>query len=122
MDRTTTEVPAMIPLIEANRDAIADLCRQYGVQKLAVFGSAVNGTWDPDHSDIDFLIDLGIYDPDVTWRLLGFGAAMEDLLGHRIDLVTQRSLKTPRFRYEVLSTMEVMVDDGDLANRPVATG
>jgi predicted nucleotidyltransferase len=112
----------MIPLLEDNRDAIADLCRQYGVRKLTVFGSAVNGTWDPARSDIDFVIDLGIYDPDVTWRLLGFGAAMEDLLGHEVSLVTQRSLRTPRFRHEVLSTMEVMIDDTDLANRPIATG
>jgi predicted nucleotidyltransferase len=112
----------MIPLIEENRAAIAALCRQYGVQKLAVFGSAVNGTWDAETSDIDFLIDLGVYDPDITWRLLGFGVAIEELLGHEVDLVTQRGLKTPRFRDQVLSTMEVVIDDADLANRPVATG
>lgn len=112
----------MIPLIEENREAIAELCRQYGVQKLAVFGSAVNGTWDPAHSDLDFVVDLGTYDPDVTWRLLGFGVAMEDLLGQEVDLVTQRSLKTPRFRNEVLSTMEVVIDGADLVHRPVTTG
>ncbi len=112
----------MIPLIEDNRAAIADLCRQHGVQRLAVFGSAANGTWDPATSDIDFLIDLGTYDEGVTWRLLGFGVAIEDLLGHEVDLVTHRSLKTPRFRDQVLSTMEVMIDGADLVHRPVATG
>lgn len=112
----------MIPLIEENRDAIAALCRRYGVQKLAVFGSAVTGEWDPAHSDIDFLIDLGTYDLDVTWRLLGFGVAMEDLLSHEVDLVTQRSLKTPWFRDEVLSTMEVVVDDAHVPNSPVTIG
>jgi predicted nucleotidyltransferase len=38
---------SMIDLIEDNRQAIEDLCRQYGVRRLAVFGWAVKGTLDP---------------------------------------------------------------------------
>ncbi len=51
----------MIALIEDNREAIAELCRQFGVRRLAVFGSAAKGTFDPATSDVDFLVDLGNY-------------------------------------------------------------
>jgi predicted nucleotidyltransferase len=32
---------------------IAELCRQYGVSRLEVFGSAVDGRFNPDLSDVD---------------------------------------------------------------------
>ena len=101
----------MIPLIEDNRDAIADLCRQYGVQKLAVFGSAVNGTWDPDHSDLDFVLEMADYERGVARRFIRFGNSLETLLGRPVDLVIGSSLKNPWFRHEVLSTMKVLVNE-----------
>lgn len=47
----------MIAAIEQNLDAIHALCREYGVARLEVFGSAATGELDPNQSDIDFLID-----------------------------------------------------------------
>lgn len=53
---------ALIDPVEDNRKAIAGLCRQYGVRKLAVFVSAVHGTFDSATSDLDFLVDPGEYE------------------------------------------------------------
>lgn len=100
----------MIDLIEDNRHAIDDLCRQYGVRRLAVFGSAVNGTFDPATSDLDFVVEMANYGPGVAMRYLSFGVALEDLFGRSVDLVTERSIKTPRFRDAVYSTMELLFD------------
>lgn len=41
----------MITLIEDNKDAIVKLCKQYGVRRLALFGSAATGAFDPATSD-----------------------------------------------------------------------
>ncbi len=101
----------MIDLIEDNRQAIEDLCRQYGVRKLAVFGSAAKGTFDPATSDLDFVVDMTDYGPGVSMRFLSFGVALEDLFGRSVNLVTERSIKKPRFRDEVYSTMKVLFDD-----------
>ena len=98
----------MIDLIEHNRDAIADLCRQYGVRKLAVFGSAAKGTFDPRTSDIDLVLDFDDYGPSVSHRFIYFGDALEQLFERSVDFVFERKLTNPYFRQEVLSTLQVV--------------
>ena len=41
--------------LTACRDQLADLCRHHGVVRLEVFGSAVDGTFDAQRSDYDFI-------------------------------------------------------------------
>lgn len=95
----------MISLIEENREAIVDLCRQYGVQKLAVFGSAVTGTWDPDHSDLDFVVDLGKYERGVSRRFLRFYTELQNLFDpRRVDIVTLHPHLSDTFRNELNAT------------------
>lgn len=91
----------MISLITDNRDAIADLCRQYRIRKLDVFGSAATGAFDPETSDIDFIVDLGEYECGVARRYFNFIWALEDLLGHPIEMLTEPSIKNPYFREAV---------------------
>jgi len=100
----------VIDLIEHNRDAIADLCRQHGVRKLAVFGSAVKGTFDPATSDFDFVLEFLDYGPGVSKRFIYFADSLEALLDRPVDLVFESKLSNPYFRDEVLSTMEIVYD------------
>jgi uncharacterized protein len=51
----------MISLIEDHLEEIVALCREYGVARLEVFGSAATGAFDPGRSDVDFLVE---YAPD----------------------------------------------------------
>ena len=47
----------MHALIEQHREAIADICRRFGVCRLAVFGSAARLVdFEPERSDVDFLV------------------------------------------------------------------
>lgn len=48
----------MIGLLEEKRTAIADLCKRYHVRRLDVFGSAAAGPFDPQESDVDFLVGV----------------------------------------------------------------
>ncbi len=98
----------MIDLIEDNRDAIAELCRQYGVRKLAVFGSAVSGKFDLETSDLDFVVDLGGYERGVASRYLGLIVALERLLERTVDVVTIHSGTTDVFRHEVERTAQTI--------------
>lgn len=91
----------MIELIRDNQQAIRDLCRQYGIRKLDVFGSAATGAFDPARSDIDFLVDLGEYTPGTAVRYLDLIADLEDLLGYPVQMVTQPSITNPYFRQAV---------------------
>lgn len=43
-------------IIESHRDEIERLCRQFGVARLAVFGSVTGSRFDVSTSDIDLLV------------------------------------------------------------------
>ncbi|MGE3798660.1 MAG: nucleotidyltransferase domain-containing protein, partial [Thermomicrobiales bacterium] len=45
------------PDVEKHLDEIIRLCEEYGVARLEIFGSAVSGEFDPERSDVDFLIE-----------------------------------------------------------------
>ncbi len=109
----------MIALIENNRDAIAALCHEYGVRRLALFGSAVKGTFDPATSDLDFVIEMADYGRGVAGRFIYFANALEALFGRSVDLVFESKMRDLEFRTEVLSTMEVIFD-GDRSRQAVA--
>ena len=56
----------MIEVIEHNLDAIRALCREYDVRRLGLFGSVSTGDFDPDRSDVDFIVE---YPPDYEFGL-----------------------------------------------------
>lgn len=90
MTRLGILASAMAPLIEQNRDAIAALCRRYGVTRLDVFGSAARGDdFDPATSDADFLYEI-VDSETLVDRFFDFKDALEALLGREVDLVTAR--------------------------------
>jgi predicted nucleotidyltransferase len=91
----------MIDLISTNRDAIADLCREFGIRKLEVFGSASTGAFDPDRSDLDFIADLGGYERGVAKRYLRFARALEALLERPVEIITDEQIVNPYFRQSV---------------------
>jgi predicted nucleotidyltransferase len=105
------ELTAMSPTVQlgaAQVDAakLADLCQQYGVTELALFGSAVRGEMGPD-SDIDVIVE---FDPAARIGILKFESLVEDLealVGRKIDLVTKRGLK-PWVCPEVLKEARVI--------------
>lgn len=91
----------MISLLTDNKNAIADICRQFGIRKLDVFGSAATGDFDPDSSDIDFIVDLGGYERGVSRRYFGLAETLEQVLGRSVDLLTEVQIKDPFFRQRV---------------------
>lgn len=87
-------------------DKLADFCRRWKIQELALFGSALRDDFGPS-SDIDLLYAL---DPDHQLSMFDV-TRMEDelaaLLGRKVDLVSRRGLEESRNWYrrrEILST------------------
>ena len=88
----------MIDVIDKHREQIAALCERFGVRRLEVFGSAASGSFDPERSDVDFLLDFGAgYDPTLFTRYFDLKEALEKLLGRNVDLVMLAALKNPYF-------------------------
>jgi predicted nucleotidyltransferase len=86
-------------LVDAHRDEIKAIVARHHGRSVALFGSVARGEEGPD-SDIDLLVDLA---PDARpFELLALGAALEDVLGVKVDVGTSSSLR-PRLRAGVLA-------------------
>ena len=66
------------------------LTERYGVTRLALFGSTVREAAQSD-SDIDVLVAFD--GPATSERYFGVQFYLEDLLGSRVDLVTEKALR-----------------------------
>ena len=89
----------MHPLIEAHREQLLTLARRRGITSVRVFGSMARDEVHDD-SDVDLLVTLT---PGTSALALG-GMLMDaqDLLGRRVDIVTEASLH-PAMRERVLA-------------------
>jgi uncharacterized protein len=88
----------MIDLVEQNRNAVAELCRKYRVKTLEVFGSAADGTFDPERSDLDYLVDFLPMDPGPHAKsYFGVWFGLRDLFDRNVDLVETAAVTNPYF-------------------------
>jgi predicted nucleotidyltransferase len=86
-------------LLKAKREEILRVCAKYGARNVRVFGSVARSEAD-ERSDIDFLVEM---EPGRSlFDLGGLQQELEQLLGCRVDVVTERGLKG-RVRDQVLS-------------------
>jgi predicted nucleotidyltransferase len=95
----------MIDPLAGKQETIAALCREYGVLRLDVFGSATKGTFDPETSDLDFVItfeDRGL--TGYAKRYLRFAEALESLFARPVDVIFEESIRNPYFREEIEET------------------
>lgn len=91
----------MHPSIAEKLEDIKRLCREHGVKRLEIFGSAARGgDFDPAMSDADFLVEfsdwhkkpwLGVY--------FDFQSALASLLGREVDLMSIGALEEMRNRF-----------------------
>ena len=79
----------MVDLVRTKREQILRLALRHGVTGGRVFGSMARGDAGPQ-SDVDLLIEVG---PDPSpWFPGGLVAELEELLGRRVQVVTERGL------------------------------
>ncbi len=95
------------PLVVQHSDELAEICRRHHVKRLDVFGSAVVGNFNPQTSDIDFLVDYHLLPPsqhaDAYFGLL---EDLQSIFGRSIDLVEDKAIENPYFRASVDETRE----------------
>lgn len=105
------QAPLAQPLID-HREAIARLCRDYGVERLEVFGSAADGRFDPARSDFDFILRFAPgNEHSLARRYLGFIDAMEALLGRHVDVLSDGPIENPYLRQAVNASRRTLHDE-----------
>jgi predicted nucleotidyltransferase len=95
----------MQPEIAARRTELGALCREHGVRRLELFGSAAAGTDRPGESDLDFLVELDDAPPQgYADAYFGLLESLQRLFGRPVDLVVGSAIRNPYFREAVERT------------------
>ena len=91
--------------LQYNRDRLSELCRQYAVKRLAVFGSVLHGEDSPG-SDLDLLIE---FQPDAHpgWDLFLLQEELSYLFGQTVDLNTPGFISR-YFRSQILQEAQTI--------------
>lgn len=90
------------PLITDQREAIAGLCRRSSARKLDLFGSALRDDFDPERSDLDFLVEFDDVPPTALYEsYFSLKEALELLFRRHVDLVVERAIRNPYFKAAV---------------------
>ena len=85
-------------IVEPQLTELKNLCRQFYVERLDLFGSAATGGFSERASDLDFLVTFGRTESMTrSDQYFGLLEALERLFQRRIDLVTHQSRRNPYF-------------------------
>jgi hypothetical protein len=98
--------------IEKNQAQLIELCRRYPIERLYFFGSVLTDRFDPEKSDVDvqvfFATDMdGVERGIMKWS---FWNDIEDLLGKKVDMLTEQPLKNPFFKREIEATRQLLYE------------
>ena len=94
------------PLLSIPPEALAELCQRYGVQELALFGSAGTERFRPA-SDLDFLVTFQPQARPGFLTLTRLQRDLEALFQRKVDVVPKKGLKAA-IRDSVLATAQVV--------------
>jgi predicted nucleotidyltransferase len=98
----------MIDEIALHREELQALCRHVHVRRLDLFGSAARGDFDPERSDIDFLVEFDRGHPKALSfnTYFDFKEALEALLGRSVDLVELGAVRNPYLKASIEASRE----------------
>jgi len=88
----------VIEQIKQHRGALEALCKKYRVARLELFGSAASGRFNPQTSDLDFLVEfLPLRDGEYAEFYFGLLFDLEQLFGRPVDLLMPTAVKNRYF-------------------------
>lgn len=81
---------------------IAKLCKRHHARRLDLFGSAVRTDFEPERSDLDFLVSFDELPPVEAYdAYFSLKEGLEAVLHRPVDLVVERAVRNPHFRARV---------------------
>ncbi len=95
--------------LEAKREELEVLCRRFGVRRLELFGSATGDRFDPEASDLDFLVEFEPSGPGTRAdRYFGLLEGLQELYGRSVDLVELPAIRNPYFLESIEASRTVL--------------
>jgi predicted nucleotidyltransferase len=84
------EMSPLRGLVTSKREQVLDVAARHHANRVRLFGSVARGDDSPG-SDIDFLVDFS--QDSSLFDLMRMARELEELLGHRVDVVSTGGLK-----------------------------
>ena len=101
----------MVDLVRDKLPEVEELCRRFGVRQLQLFGSAYEGTFNPETSDIDLLVVMG---SDSLRDYFGLLDELEKAFGRKVDLIEKQAVKNPYFIRAIREHRVTIYEDASL--------
>jgi len=99
----------MVDIIEKHISEIRQLCSQFNVRRLELFGSSLSDSFDENASDIDFLVEFKpLKQGQFADAYFGLLEAAKKLLGRDVDLVMTKAIKNPYFLQQINQKRKVL--------------
>jgi len=99
----------MQEIIENSKDKLIELCKNYDIETMYVFGSALTDDF-KETSDIDILIsfkkDISI--EKYTDNYFELHYKLEELFKRKVDLITENSLSNPYLKESIEETKKLL--------------
>ncbi len=82
-------------IVDRHIEDLKKLCTMYNVEKMYLFGSAVNSNFNKE-SDIDLLVKFKVIELSTYFdNYMDFKEKLENLFGREVDLVEEQTLRNP---------------------------
>ncbi len=95
-------------IVDKNIDALKRLCTVYNVEKMYLFGSALNSNFN-NKSDIDVLVKFKSIELSKYFdNYMNFKENLEKLFGREVDLVEEQTLRNPILINAINKTKELI--------------
>ena len=95
-------------LIDNHIDSLAELCSKYNVDKMYLFGSALNSDFNTE-SDIDFLVKFKSIELSKYFEnYMNLKENLKNLFGRDVDLLEEQALKNPILINSINRTKELI--------------
>jgi predicted nucleotidyltransferase len=99
--------PQIQSILAQNTSQVAKLCQDLAVNELRLFGSAATGSYHPETSDVDIVVDFRDHDqPGIADRYMTLADGLEKIFRRPVDLLTGQSIRNPHFRRIIEETSQ----------------
>ncbi len=99
------------PFTSEKLAGVARLCVRHGVRHLNLFGSCATEAFDPQSSDLDFLVEFWELTPaEHADAFFGLMADLSEMFGRPVDLVEKRAIRNPYFRQSIEQSLVTVYD------------
>lgn len=100
----------MVSFVEDRVEEVGRICRYHGVERLDLFGSAGSNEFDPERSDLDFVVSFQrLNQPRLFDRYFGLKEDLEQLFERPVDLVMEGVMSRNAYFAESLAETRLPV-------------